>query len=413
MQLMGFIFLGLFDQIAYLLVSKKLLSISNIKTKKILTFFITMILISNASYYLDESYNSILNMTMLFLFTLYIYGENLFETFYATIITLIIVTIIQAGILVVLSLLFNNIIKSFYYGILAQCIFLITIFMFTKLLPLDSIFQFVNKKNKIFITLTMNSFFLVFTVLLYWNSDIEGFFGNIILIGIVVIILLTLNSLFIYKGLENEYERAQLEIYRRYQKITEDLIDDIRARQHEFDNHIQAMSMCKDNYIYIDYIESLKDRNSLGNLVKLDSSLLSGLLYGKKKEAMMNGVNFKINIENFDSWNELKENELIDIVGNLLDNAFEAIEDYKEKNVTLDFKKENERNIIMVKNNYEYLGNDIIGKMFKKGISTKKGSGRGFGLYNISKILNKYNGEIEVKNILYLDKNYIMFKIKM
>ena len=51
--------------------------------------------------------------------------------------------------------------------------------------------------------------------------------------------------------------------------------------------------------------------------------------------------------------------------------------------------------------------------MFKKGFSTKEDSGRGFGLYNIKKILNRYNGEIEVQNITYLDKNYIMFKVKI
>ena len=413
MGLVEFIILGLFDQISYLLVSKKLLSVSNIRTKKILMFFITMIVVSNANYYLDQNYNLILNMIIFFLITLYIYRRGLIETFYTTIITISIVTVIQAGVLIFLSLIFNNIDKSFYYGLLAQSISLISTFIFTSLLPLDSIFQFVNRKNKVFISLTMNAFFLIFTVLLYWNSDIEGFFENIILIGIVVIILLALNALFITKGLEDEHKRAQLEMYNRYQKITEELIDDIKSRQHEFDNHIQAISMSEHNNIGIDYIENLKSRSDLGTLVKLESSLLSGLLYGKKKEAIAGEVDFQINIEIFDSWRGLKENELIDIVGNLLDNAFEATRDCSEKNVILDFKKEDGKNVIQIKNNYKYLSHDLISLMFKKGFSTKEDSGRGFGLYNVRKILSKYNGKIEVQNITYLDKNYIMFKVKM
>lgn len=413
MNLIEFLLLGLFDQTAYILVSKRLLSCSKLGIKKILMFFIALASISIVNYYIDASYNFIFSAIVFFLMTWYLYKKSLFESFYATIITISIMIVVQLGILVILSLFLENVGKNFSFGMLAQSIGILFIFIFTKYVPLNTVFDFINKRNKIFIGLIMNSFVLMFVILVYWENDIEGFFENTILIGISVIVLSALNFLYLAKGLENEHERAKLEMYNRYQKITENLIEDIRLRQHEFDNHIQAIKMSKSSNIDKEYIENLEKRNDLSSLIKLESSLLGGLIYGKKNEAIKKNIDFKVSIESFCSLKDFREYELIDIVGNLLDNAFEAVKDSKKKYVSLDFKKEGSQNIIEVQNNYRYLSNSEISKMFEKGVSTKEGNGRGFGLYNIRNILKKNNSRIEVQNETHQDENYIGFKIKI
>lgn len=417
MNLAEFVLLGLIDQIAYFFISKKFLSSPKIQLRKILIYFIAMILITViTNYYFIRNYDFLLSMIVYFILTKYIYEKSLIEALYTTIITISMIALIQLGIVVILSLVLSDLQKNFFYGMLAQCIFLFISIGLSRL-PLNLIFEFINKRNRIFMRLTLNGFILLTIILFYWNSDMEGFFESAILIGASVMVLSSLNFIYLAKGLENEHERSRLEAYDRYQKITEDLIEDIRCRQHEFDNHIQAIKMTESSFINIDYIKNLESRNDLGILIKLESSLLGGLLYAKKKDAIKREVDFKINIENFSYLERLKEYDAIDIVGNLLDNAFESIgesiESCENKRVVLDLKKENNQDIIEVRNSYRYLNSDSINKIFEKGFSTKEENNRGYGLYNIRKLVNKYDGEIEVQNQIYSEQNYIVFKVKI
>ncbi len=54
--------------------------------------------------------------------------------------------------------------------------------------------------------------------------------------------MLFINLVIIKNGLVNEFTAKELLIYRTYNPIVEELIDEIRSRQHDFDNHLQALN---------------------------------------------------------------------------------------------------------------------------------------------------------------------------
>lgn len=79
------------------------------------------------------------------------------------------------------------------------------------------------------------------------------------------------------------------------------------------------------------------------------------------------------------------------MLGVLLDNA---IETNTEKPILVKININEECLIVSVANEYERQGTDDFHKMFRKGYSTKNKDGRGHGLTNLSKFVNKYDGEL-------------------
>ena len=91
----------------------------------------------------------------------------------------------------------------------------------------------------------------------------------------------------------------------------------------------------------------------------------------------------------------------------MINNAIEATKNAVNKNISVDIRKL-ERYKIEVKNNILGLNinpNEIEG-FFKKGFSSK-GNGRGYGLYNVKKIVKKYKGSIYARVV----EDYLVIEI--
>ncbi len=78
----------------------------------------------------------------------------------------------------------------------------------------------------------------------------------------------------------------------------------------------------------------------------------------------------------------------MEIVGNLIDNAFET-GGIENNIVILKLKKEKDMNVIEIRNKHPYLNVESINKIFNKGYSTKSSNKRGYGLYNTKEIVKK------------------------
>lgn len=57
--------------------------------------------------------------------------------------------------------------------------------------------------------------------------------------------------------------------------------------------------------------------------------------------------------------------------------------------------EEDKEHIIKVKNSTKGIDEELLGSIFKEGFSTK-GDDRGYGLYNIKSIVDKYKGKIKL-----------------
>ncbi len=94
-----------------------------------------------------------------------------------------------------------------------------------------------------------------------------------------------------------------------------------------------------------------------------------------------------------------------------MDNAFEAVlnskVDFKKVFLNIGYLEEN--CIIEIGNTGERIEFNDISKIFNVGYTTKEGENRGYGLYNVKKIVESYGGRIQ----LSFENNFTIFSIKL
>lgn len=277
-------------------------------------------------------------------------------------------------------------------------------------------FERESARNSRLIPVILIGIFIFTHILVYIlnlaGSDIVSqsyFVGFIMAVRLIVLYFTARNVLSYAVTVQSERE------YYKYLPIIEELIDEVRAKQHEFDNHIQVLKM-GGNKETEDYIKRMsKDHESI-KLLKLSNKMLAGFLFEKIKSAKMKNVRLDINIEDYFFDSGIPDYDFMNVVNNLLNNAFET--DDEDKHVILNLKK---NGVVEVKNKTSYLSDSKLEKMFEKGYSTKNGSKRGYGLYNVYNIIKKYDGDMFIINEKSEDKNgnksksgdnYLVFRIK-
>lgn len=365
MGLIGLMIMTMFDIIAYTLVSKKI------------TAYETMDRLKRIA------------LLLVFSFTMAAFRWYLFGQYY----------IVAAG------------------GFDNQIIIFILIFIMNKCILLSITFDYLAVKNRVFKYLLSYIFVILIAIWFYQLMDIDGVLDNIISIFVLSTGIIHVNLVVLREGLKNKHKEKQKKIYEDYLPVINELIAELRAKQHEFDNHIQALNMLTvtgTNYEDVvnsmkTYINEIESNNELIDLIKLDNRILAGFLYSKMKRAKELNIKFQITMDNYEFRSKLKDYELIEVIGNLIDNGFET--GVEDNIVILILEREEDMNIIEVRNKHPYLKSDYIAKMFNKGFSTKSDSDRGCGLYNVKDIVNKYNGEIEVFNKRVAEDNYVIFRI--
>lgn len=249
----------------------------------------------------------------------------------------------------------------------------------------------------------------------------------IITISICILMLLAVlaRSYEVYRKQESE-----LQLYKMYTKPLEELIREIRARQHEFDNHLNAilnMHLTVDSYDELvrcqsDYIFSVVDdrKNSYLPLLKISDKILAGFLY-TKLVSVSKDVEFTLEIGENKIVSNAAEKDIIEVIGTLIDNAVDASDEENRKihiylsSVGAATKDTCDDHLIFeIMNEHPVVPVNLLTRFFEKGYSTKSMKGnRGFGLYNAKRIIRDYNGQVIVENKEKEDRNYIYFRIEL
>ncbi|MEG2292833.1 MAG: ATP-binding protein [Carnobacterium sp.] len=188
---------------------------------------------------------------------------------------------------------------------------------------------------------------------------------------------------------------------------TEQYIDSMRAQTHEFMNKMHVILGLIELEKYSEVTRFIRQLNNdyqeeVGYITeKIKVPAIAGFLLGKINEAKEQGVEIILEEQSF--LPELKTGEsihlLLQIMGNLLDNAKEAVAHTLDKRVTLlvSYDLEGQILIIKVTDSGQGIAADIQAKMFERGFSTK-GEHRGYGLNLIQTIVTNHQGFIEVKS---------------
>lgn len=181
----------------------------------------------------------------------------------------------------------------------------------------------------------------------------------------------------------------------------------LRAQTHEFRNELQTILGLVELEKY-DEISKLipqlsKEYNdNIGYVTsRIKAPVISGFLIGKIKFAKEKNITVIIDSESYfpdENMEGIEITNIIKIIGNLLDNAIEAVT--KSENpivkLLLKFNKKNGRVSITVTDNGYGVDDEIKNNIFNIGFSTKSGN-RGYGLATIDEIVAMHNGSLSVK----------------
>lgn len=223
---------------------------------------------------------------------------------------------------------------------------------------------------------------------------------------------------------QKEREKAlQIEMDAKVHKIYDhsylELIDAIRKRQHEFNNHLQAI-LCMHYTIHtyseliqaqIDYCNSMVDNNKFYRLLRGEWPVLSGFLYGKLQEADGKGIRIKYQYRVKKKNDRIPEFVFIEILGILLDNAIEAVEKIPNPIIRL-YIEDGEKLKITVANPAETLTSEELSKITKKGYSSKEGHS-GLGLNKLEEYAGKYQFRKEISLAFYKKRNWLAVSLEI
>lgn len=220
-----------------------------------------------------------------------------------------------------------------------------------------------------------------------------------------------------------ERQEKELKMYQLYIQPLEELVKEIRARQHEFDNHMNAilnMHLTVDSYDQLveqqsRYIHEVRMDSSSKYLplLRISDKVLAGFLYSKIVSTP-EYVQTDVEIRNWQIISGISEHQLIEVAGVLVDNAYEAcIREGKQCKVKILLNSENDRVIFEVFNQYPKLSFEEIGQFFEVGYTTKTAEfgKHGIGLGRVKAIVEKAGGEITVGQEETEGENYIHFTV--
>lgn len=204
----------------------------------------------------------------------------------------------------------------------------------------------------------------------------------------------------------NEYYfKAQLKHFKAYEESQKET----RRIRHDMNNHM--------NCIYILLKEKKYDEieryiNDLGDMVKSISKYIKcgndiGDAIINEKSIIANQNNIKIELDgNFKESIKIEPIDICTIFSNALDNSIEALEKLNDENKIIYIK-------LKSKNNIQFIS--FINKIQKDEIdlktSKKDNVNHGFGLINIRKAVEKYNGQISISRYKENDNNYFKLDI--
>lgn len=264
--------------------------------------------------------------------------------------------------------------------------------------------------------------FTVYTILSCWS------YQELLDIRVLLFFLLSLLTL-IWVSVERKKnydivikQEKELQMYRLYTKPLEELVKEIRAKQHEFDNHMNAilnMHTMIDNYEELvaeqsKYVKEIYDDHSRQfiSLLKISDKVLAGFLYSKILEAN-EVIQFDIHVAGRTIISQASEHDMIEVVGTLFDNAVQACTK-KQNKIKIVVDSDEDKFIFEIWNMHPRVSLEELSRFFEKGYSTKNTEGkRGLGLYNAKVLTQRCRGELTVSMERMDGEEYICFRVEM
>ena len=204
--------------------------------------------------------------------------------------------------------------------------------------------------------------------------------------------------------------RPTREIIRFAEDITgvKSYVEALRSQMHEFNNKLQVVSglVQSRQYAeldeYVGTIVHLKNREILQLNSKIRDPIIAAFISSKFDRAAEEKVDLILTDQTklrSDLPQELVQ-DLIVIIGNLLENAFVAVQNCDMQTVTLELTESAGEIVISVWDSGIEIPSELLDSLFDYGFTTKE-DGNGIGLYLVREACNRNSGYITVASNRY------------
>ena len=410
-----------------------ILNISYTKKQRNTYIIIMSITIILSTLLIPKQFSLFIHLIILFIIIKLVFKTTIIQSIVAQIIPMLIVVVLES-VYVKLCLTFFGvdyfqIQNTIIYRIPIMLVVYLTIFMLSLLIKLlknkKSIFENIDNYRKklliinlIFIIIMTGTQFYLFT---FYSKVLPLYITLISLLSLVSYSVVTIYS--IIKSVTLDLTKRNLEQSELHNKSLELLYNNVSAFKHDFSNIITAFG----GYIYTKNMDGLeKYYNKIvdechinNNLSTLNPKIINNpavynILATKYYKADELGIT--INLQIFINLNELKIDvyDFCRMLGILLDNAIEASAQCNDKIINIEIAdiKVRKYQSIMIENSYNNKDIDIS-KIYEKGYTTKTedSDSHGIGLWQVSKIVKKYNNMIldTTKNDKYFKQEIIIY----
>ena len=178
---------------------------------------------------------------------------------------------------------------------------------------------------------------------------------------------------------------------------------DLRAQNHEFLNKLHTIAgliQLEESDKALEYIfDTTEVRSEIAQIIgKIENPTLQGIIFAKYNSAQEAKIKFELSSNSYMKSipNNIKVQDIVSILGNLLENSIEELKGKKDGWIFLEIRQEENLKIV-VKNNGAKIPDDMKENIFKRGFSTKEGE-RGLGLYSINEIIEASGGKLNLKS---------------
>jgi len=220
-------------------------------------------------------------------------------------------------------------------------------------------------------------------------------------LGVTLLFFYLLYS--ISKAFEDNLKSAlysqEKEYYFNQCHLMQESVDKMKSYRHDMKLHLTTLKdFSKDNKVAIDYLNSL-----LGDIEKSDiysdtgNIAFDSIINFKLKDVLSNNINLQTKIFVPPELN-IEVADVVIILGNLLDNAFDAVVKVEDREIRLTVEANKGNLFIKAENTFDGIVKytDSKGETEKIITTRKKGDNHGYGLKNIRKSVEKYNGYVEI-----------------
>ena len=219
-------------------------------------------------------------------------------------------------------------------------------------------------------------------------------FSTVALVVLIVEGLTSVRDGFVWKK-----TNQQNEMLREAFDQLDDLNTQMRKQRHDFLNHLQVVYSLIEMKEYKeanDYIERVYGSiASVGKVLRTANPAINALLQVKLGVCEKAGIQVKLDIRS--AWKDLSIPgwEMCKVLGNLLDNAIDALQEVSDRRLTLTLTEDLKAFRFSVKNSGPMIPVKLQASIFQPGITTKA-AGHGMGLFIVRRTVQEWGGDIRL-----------------